>query len=330
MSLLENNMIKKSLTLLCLLLSAFALKAQETNVGMSDMDRIAVCAYVPEQTSPLPEEASAALESKMRQMISAQGMESTDYYSRFVVMPQISVSEKTVIPGVRPLVQMEVEVSFYLGDSSNGNVYGRCTKTLTSVQPSEQKAYTAAFKSLNVKDPEVVKMLLEGKKKILEYYETQIDLIIKQAESLAAANDFEAAFGMLISVPNVCKEAYNKAMDAAASIYQSYMIHEAGILLQKAWAVWKAGQDIAAAEEAVSLISQIDPAAGKQAEVDKLLASIEKRVKELDKREWESIQTQLTREYNLEKSSIEAARAVGEAWAKNQKPATYYTSIRMW
>ena len=48
-----------------------------------------------------------------------------------------------------------------------------------------------------------------------------------------------------------------------------------------------------------------------------------KRVKELDKREWDFMLKQQQDEVDLEKASIKAIRDIGVAYGENQQPTTY-------
>jgi hypothetical protein len=61
-------------------------------------------------------------------------------------------------------------------------------------------------------------MLEKGKEAIIEYYNTQCDLVISRANSLAAQKNYTNALAMLNSVPPVCRECFDKANEAAAVI----------------------------------------------------------------------------------------------------------------
>ena len=85
---------------------------------------------------------------------------------------------------------------------------------------SETKAYMSAIKQINVNNPALQSFMNEGKAKIIEYYNARCDFILKEAQMLENKANFSGAIAKLVSVPEVCKECYNKAMDAVAPIYQ--------------------------------------------------------------------------------------------------------------
>ena len=93
--------------------------------------------------------------------------------------------------------------------------------------------------------------------------------------------------------------------------------------MSKTTAVWNSGQDLGTAREIIPFVSSIDPDASCYPEAKELMNAVSKRVKELDEREWNTMQTQLSREYDLEKRSIEAARAVGVAYGSQQPNVEY-------
>ena len=159
--------------------------------------------------------------------------------------------------------------------------------------------------------------------KIVDYYTAKCDFIITQAQTKAKNQDFDAAIAELMQVPDVCKECYDKCMAAAQPIYQEKINQEGAKLLAEARGVWSAGQDVAAAEAAAAILAQVNPQSSAFAGAESLNAEMAKRVKELDKREWDFMLKQQQDEVDLEKASIKAIRDIGVAYGENQQPTTY-------
>ena len=117
-------------------------------------------------------------------------------------------------------------------------------------------------------------------------------------------------------------------MAAAEPIYQAKIDQEGAVLLAEAKNVWNAGQDGYAADRAGAILAQINPQAKSFAEASKLGTEIAKRVKELDKREWDFMGKQHNDEVDIKKANIKAMRDVGVAYGNHQQPTTY--NVRGW
>ena len=181
----------------------------------------------------------------------------------------------------------------------------------------------AALKKIKATDPQYQAFINEGKKKIVDYYTAKCDFIITKAQTKAKNQDFDAALAELMQVPDVCKACYDKCMAAAQPIYQEKINQEGAKLLAEARGVWSAGQDVAAAEAAAAILAQVNPQSSAFAGAESLNAEMAKRVKELDKREWDFMLKQQQDEVDLEKASIKAIRDIGVAYGENQQPTTY-------
>lgn len=90
-------------------------------------------------------------------------------------------------------------------------------------------------------------------------------------------------------------------------------------LLNRARAIWAAGQNDRSAVEACELLSNIDPDAACYGQAQSLMAEIKKQVRS-------DIDFEMRQKYNdqvrLESDRIAAARAVGVAFGNGQKPTT--------
>ena len=216
-----------------------------------------------------------------------------------------------------------LEVNFYIGDGIDGTLFSSCSLEVNAAGDSKEKAYMAALKKIKASNPQYQAFIEEGKKRIVDYYTAKCDFIITQAQTIAKNQDFDAALAELMQVPDVCKECYDKCMAAAQPIYQEKINQEGAKLLAEARGVWSAGQDVAAAEAAAAILAQINPQSTAFAGAESLNAEIAKRVKELDKREWDFQLKQQKDQVDLEKASIKAIRDIGVAYGENQQPTTY-------
>ena len=102
-------------------------------------------------------------------------------------------------------------------------------------------------------------------------------------------------------------------------IYTKYLDRLNLFLLNRAKALWAAGQDKDSAYEVCSLLAQIDPDAACYAEAGKLMNEVKGQVRsDIDFEMREKYHDQI----QLEKSRIEAAKAIGVAYGNHQKTTT--------
>ena len=201
---------------------------------------------------------------------------------------------KDITATAPPMVAMTLSPTVYVGDAETGDLYASCQlRDVKGVGNNETKAYLDAIKKINVNSPEVVECINTGKTKIIEYYNSQIDFLIAEAESMVQSQKFEDAMALLASVPSVCKEAYEKAMNAIADVYQKKIDVEGASLYNEAYALWNSNKSKDSALKVVELLSQINPLSASAKESRTLVslveghwAELEARRRELEERQW--------------------------------------------
>jgi len=249
-------------------------------------------------------------------------MGAASHNPRFYLAANAAVMSKDITSSAPPMHAYVLDVTLIIGDGSDGTKFATHTMTLKGVDENEAKAYNAAFKNIKPSDPKLQGFVEAGKKKIIEYYNTRCDFIIKEAETLAAQNNFEGALFKLTSVPEVCLDCYNKCMDAAGPMYKKFIDRDCKIKMTQAETLWAANQSYEAANEVAAIVSSIDPAAACYGEVKAFTTKVAARVKELDSREWQYI----VKDQQQESERIEAMRAIGVAYGNGQ-PQTVTTNF---
>ena len=295
--------------------------SQDQAQTMDDAARIALSAYM-DPSSSIPNNAKKTLKDRMQKIITKNGMGSAKN-TRFIMTANVRELNLEKSETAPVIYIYNLEVNFYIGDGIDGTLFSGCSLEVNAAGDSKEKAYMAALKKIKATDPQYQAFIDEGKKKIVDYYTAKCDFIITQAQTKAKNQDFDAAIAELMQVPDVCKECYDKCMAAAQPIYQEKINQEGAKLLAEARGVWSAGQDVAAAEAAAAILAQVNPQSSSFAGAESLNAEMAKRVKELDKREWDFMLKQQQDEVDLEKASIKAIRDIGVAYGENQQPTTY-------
>lgn len=305
------------------LFSALAGFSQNTKSSADDMGRIALAAFVPQQIDKMPEAARSLLKNKLSQIVTKSGMGGSAAKERFIITANVNVITKDVLPSAPPLTQFNLEVTFYIGDGIEGTKFTSTSVSVKGTGENETKAYIAALKNISPSNPEIQSFVEAGKTRIVEYYNSKCDFILKEAQSLASQNKYDESISKLISIPEVCKACYDKAMDAVAPIYQKQIDRACKQRLMEATTAWNAAQDLYSAENAGAILSQIEPGAACYKDAQVLSSKIAQRVKELDQREWKFQMKQQQDDVDIQKATIKAARDIGVAYGNNQPDVVY-------
>jgi len=317
-------------TLILMACASFTLGAQNNMGKVDDLGRIAIVPYVTDQVENFPEIAKNNLRSKMAQILTKNGIAgSAGFSSQFIMVPNVSVLSKDVVAGAPPKVAVNLEVAFFVGDGVNGVKYGSTAIYAKGVGSNETKAYVAALRSISSSNKELANLVETAKSRIVEYYNDNCDFILKEAESMAAQNDYDQALYTLSSVPQVTKDCFSKAQDKIGAVYKDKIDRECDILLNQATNAWNSGQDLAAAEKAARLMNQIEPESSCYAKVKSLSRTIKAGVKDVNNKEWALLNKQLESITEIEKNRLANSREIALAYAKNQ-PKTVTYNVRGW
>lgn len=311
--------MKKILSFIVLVAICSATFAQNSGGKTDDIGRISLAAIMPDQLGSITPAALKMLENKLGQIATQNGLGGSAN-KRFIITANVTELSKDVTPTAPPMVAYTLEVTIYVGDVVTKTKYGSTSIQVKGVGTNETKAYIEALKNIKPASPELQAFLDKTKNKIIEYYNSQCDFIIKDAQSLASQNKYEEAIFRLMSVPDVCKECYEKASDAVAPVYKKFVDKQCVKLLGDAKNKWSANQNVEGANAAAALLAGIDPDAACYKEAETLTAEIAKRVKELDQRDWDFKLKQWQDGVDLEKQHIDAYKAVGVAFGQNQQP----------
>ena len=234
--------------------TSFRAKCQNSQTGSDDISRIALNAYVPEQAERLSDIANSMLTNKLSQITTQSGMGSNGISNRFILTANANVLTKDITPTAPAMVVLNIELTLYVGDGVEGTKFNSTSVSLQGVGTNETKAYIEAFKNIKPADPRFKSFLADAKKRIIEYYNTKCDLIIKQAESYDGQNDFEAAIYTLTQVPDICKDCYTKALSKITIIYRKQQERDCKIKINEAEAIWSAKPTIEGAEQVSSIL----------------------------------------------------------------------------
>ena len=315
--------MKKYITIIALAIIAFTSNAQ---IKLNDFGRIILNAYLPDDVA-LPTEAKNVLLTKLNQLTSNNGMGGSAINPRFIITANINVGTKDILAGPPQMIAQNIDVTFFIGDAVTNTIFSNVTLSLKGVGTNENKAFMEAFKTINPKNKEMVEFLNEGKNKVISYYATQCEFMLRDATTLAKQNKFDEAIYNLSLVPQVCEECFNKTSELIADIYQQKIDAVCNTKLSQATIAWAGQQNISNAENVLNILMDINPNASCYKEAILLTKEINNKLLADEKARFELAFKKYNDKINLEKKRIKAYKEIAIEYAKNQPRIFTYNTI---
>lgn len=320
--------MKQRITLILFVITSFFQNviAQSNSINLNDVDRIILNATTIENSN-VPNDAKQILQSKLQQIATTNSLSGNSYNPRYIITAKANVLSKNVVAGPPQSIALNVEFVFFIGDAIDNIIYSTTNKTFKAVGSNENKAFIEAINQINTKDEIFKPLIEEGKNKIVNWYSTQCDFIIKNAETLATQEKYQEAIYTLISVPQVCKDCYTKCQDANKPIYIAYQNKECNKKLNEAKQKWSAEPTQKTAKVVATLLSLIYPDAPCYNEAEKLAEEVKKKIEDTEKKEWEFKMKKYNDNIEMEKQKLEIYKSVATEYAKRQPQTIIYNRI---
>lgn len=323
-----------------------------------DYGRIAINVVIPHLPN-VPEEARAALETKMQQVVTQYGLACNGATDRFVMTAKVNVTSKDVTPTTPVKISQKMEVTMFIGDVVDNKVYESVVFTVTGIGQSEAKSMIQAFNQIKHSNPKMKSFMENAEQKIITYYTSNCQFILTEANTLASNQQYDAAIAKLMAVPEVCTECYEKCMEKAVEVYRKKIGNEGDLLVQQARNAWLAKRDYESASEALAILAKVNPLSTAQDKVQALVNEINKHLRgeeaarakaakeaaekaeAREQRDWDfkvkqyednlaMVRQQQKDNTTIQREQIAAAREVGVAYGKNQPRTITYNNFRTW
>ena len=291
-------------------------------VSMAQSNNISLYVYAPEQAEKVPDTSVNYLINSLCNAVTTDGLAAqNDFMTQFTLMPKIGVATKNILANVQQQVVLTLDVWLQVADRLTGTVYASCTLNMKGVGTNETKAYISAFRTLSKSNRQIQSLVSTAKQKILAYYESESDNIIKRAKQLAAQEMYDEAFYLLSMIPSQCSK-FDDGIAASLDIWQNYKDKACHENLAKAKSIWVAGQDLEAANNAGAYLSQILPDSGCYDEAQRLCDDIKAKTGEL----WKFEMSMYKDENELRMAKIKAMQEIGVAYGQGQQPNMIITT----
>lgn len=305
----------------------------QSDATQADIGRVVLGVYLPDRSN-IPAEARTQLQNKLAQAAVLQGMGGDPSVQRFMLTAKADVMTKDIIAGAPQLIAMTLQVTVFVGDATDNTLFSSASFSVKGVGINENKAFIDALKKIDASNPQLKGCLVDGKAKIVSYYSTQCDAVIKKATSVATLGDHDQAIYMLSQVPNVCAECHTRCLGQMELIYQAKIAVECKKGMADARTAWSTKPNSEGAAQ-VSLIAKSLPAFAPCAtDMEKLLDQVEVKLREEQaaeraqraREEADRVALERERLHQMERQSERDADAERQRIAAYQAVATAYIS----
>jgi hypothetical protein len=315
--------MKKIFLFLCIFTIAIGSSAQ---VKLDDFGRIILNTYLPDNIA-VPSEAKDLLTTKLNQITSNNGMGGSEANPRFIITANVNVGTKDIIAGPPQMIAQNIDITLFVGDALTNTIFSNITLSLKGVGTNENKAFIEAFKNINPKNKEVIAFLEEGKKKIIDYYATQCDFILKKANALAEQFKFEEAIYNLMTVPETSKDCYFKSKDAATAIFKLKIESDCTEKLKQAKLIWASESNENGAMKASEIMIAIIPSDNCKQEINKLSAEIKNKLQTEQKKKYDFEMMEMQKRYDTGQKRLDAEIEIAIEYIRNQPKNVTYNNI---
>lgn len=306
-------MKKLAITTLALLLccTCQVTQAQNNQGKMDDMGRIALAAIIPEQAENIPTAAQQRLVSLMQQVATLNGLGAASATPRFCMVPMVNIINKEITATAPPMHALTLEVVFLIVDAESQQIFSQTSFNIKGVGQSMDKAFMQAMNRIKPRAGQFKGFVEKGKEKIVQYYNSQCDLVLQTAKALAGQKKHEEAMYVLLSVPTVCRECYDKCLNMSIDIYQEFANNKCNECLAGAKAAY-ANMEI---EKAAEYLSQISPDMECYEEANKLVDEITAKQKADGADIWNFKMKKYDDQIEKDKMRINAVKETAKSWA---------------
>jgi hypothetical protein len=293
----------------------------------ADVGRIVLNSTVIDNDKKVPEEASMQLISKLQQIATNSGLGGNSINPRFVLAVKPNVTTKDIIAGPPQMLSLNLEFVFFIGDAIEPMQFSSLTLNVKGVGTNENKAYINAIQNINPRNKEFGPFITTGKGKIVEYYARRCEAISVKAKVLSDKQEFDAAIYEIMQIPDACGPCYEKSLNEVRSIYQKKVDSEGKKAYLEANKKWSSNSNSTGAKEALAILGNIDPSSSVFKDAIALSRSIQKKISEDEKREWDFKMKAYQDDVELEKERLDAARKIAVAYFKNQPKTIVYNRL---
>lgn len=238
----------------------------------------------------LGEAGKQLLASRLNQAVSNYAFGGDGGNPRFIIGPNINLLSKNVTATSPTKYANTYEVTLLSLDVVSETTFASYSFTVKGVGDTPAKAFINAFRDYTFETEDFFNFLKKTKDKIAQFYDSNCDKMILEAESEAKTREYEKAYALLQSIPIDASSCFEKALEKKQEYFQlSINTNCQPILANMKAELGKANDPSASGfnDAAMSYYALIDPSSECFKEAESIYQNYLKKLKPEAKRDWE-------------------------------------------
>ena len=305
-------------SLLLSILLALTLTVCQASDNDKQLGKIVLNPYQP-ATAEYSTQVARILQDKLLQIATQNGMAGAGFDDRFVIAAHPVVAGRELTGTVPQKVAMKLQLTVYIGDGLDGTLYSSYTASLTGIGNTDEQAYANAVKKLSPYNADLQKSVAQGKRRIVDYYNSASGDILASARAAAKGGRYDEAITTLLAIPSSCND-YAKAQQLIEQYGKPALENANRQLLNQARTAWSTQPDDEGASRAGSYLSQIAyPSADVLAAAKALTDEMAERLKKDRDTMWKLIAQQMEYENEQQLARIESERQQNVARIESER-----------
>ncbi|WP_299017109.1 hypothetical protein [uncultured Polaribacter sp.] len=295
------------------LISLQSIKSQESEELLSS--RINLSIVMPQNEEKINAANFAKIKSKIKQIISKNGVASTGYYSDFLIYPSIEIyDEETIDAGLQPIHIISGDFTLFVKQASTNKEFGSVSINFKGSGSNKYKAIKNGISKINTNRREYETFLKKVKSKIVTHYQNNCSLYISEANKYNASKKYDQALVQLLSIPAGITNCNSKINSRIIQYYKNYTNSVCEQKLLRANGYYSEKQY----SKAIISLQSISPESKCKTNAFSLMKKIEKNINNKQKQELDIAKKIYTDKVAMEKSRIAAIKEIALAYYKNQ------------
>lgn len=262
-----------------------------------------------EELDGVKPDAYKLLQSKLEKMLTASGVSA--FGGDFVMYPVVNIIEENLIEGgIKNFFKIKIELTLNVANLTSKTLFSSESWPLIgTAERVKSDAVRNAFNQLKGNDPHFKDFVEKTKNKIYEYYESNKNIILAKASSLASSGEYEESIALLVSYPSQVS-GFNEAQSLLRKVYLKYINANGARILNEARATFATKNY----EQAVNLAAQIDPESSHYSEAKSLIEQVRSTINKEQAAAHQRAMKALEIAADVEKTRINAAASVARAF----------------
>lgn len=225
----------------------------------------------------LSESNQKLLLNKVDQIIARNSAGKVALYNAFSVVAQFAITDDQMAEtGMQNVYMVKGELTLFAISNVDNSRYGSTIVNLTGSGKTKELATKGLLQNIKATDAIYAKFLKSATSKIIDYYNANLNVVIKKAETLIAQEKYSEAMNFLHSIPE-CVPAYMQSAEAIKQLAEIVTVKSCESGLDMAYRYYEM-KDYDKAREILETIKPDSKCSARAMELAKLLGGIEPEV----------------------------------------------------